>query len=51
MVYEIEENLLLERGTAKIPNADISKSKIVSITTLVVCLIGALIIIKQLKKE
>ena len=50
-MYPIEENLLFERGTANIPNADISKSKIVSITTLVVCLVAALIIIKQLKKD
>jgi hypothetical protein len=48
-VYRVEENLLYERGTAKIPNGDISKAKIVSTTTLVVCLIAALVIIKKLK--
>lgn len=51
LVYPLEENPLFERGTAKIPNADISKAKIVSIMTLAVCLMAALVIIKNLKKN
>lgn len=46
----MEENELLDRGTAKIPNGDISKGKIVSIATLAVCLVTVMMIISKLKK-
>ena len=42
--------MLFDRGTAKIPNADMSKQKIVSIATLAVCLVTVLMIVSRLKK-
>lgn len=49
-IYQVEENVLFDRGTAKLPNADISKQKIVSIATLAVCLVTVLMITSRLKK-